>query len=95
MENRGKVKDKRLKAGSGLRIISERFEQFEHHYSKQELDMSKRFLVTGGEGFLGSHLCEAPLERGDEVLCLDNFFTGIKDNVKHLLENYHFELYPP
>jgi UDP-glucuronate decarboxylase len=54
--------------------------------------MSKRILITGGAGFIGSHLCEALLERGDEVLCLDNFFTGSKDNIKHLLDNYRFEL---
>ena len=52
----------------------------------------KRVLVTGGAGFLGSHLCERLLARGDEVLCADNFFTGTKDNVAHLLPNPHFEL---
>ena len=45
----------------------------------------KRILVTGGAGFLGSHLCDRLVERGDDVLCLDNFFTGAKDNVAHLL----------
>jgi UDP-glucuronate decarboxylase len=54
--------------------------------------MSKRILVTGGAGFVGSHLCEALLEKGHEVLCLDNFFTGSKDNIKHLLHDYRFEL---
>ena len=49
-------------------------------------------LVTGGAGFLGSHLCERLLERGDNVLCLDNFFTGRKENVLHLLSNPRFEL---
>lgn len=53
---------------------------------------SKRILVTGGAGFLGSHLCERMLERGHEVLCVDNFFTGSKDNVAHLLDNHRFEL---
>jgi UDP-glucuronate decarboxylase len=51
----------------------------------------KRVLVTGGAGFLGSHLCERLLERGDEVLCVDNYFTGRKDNISRLLQNPHFE----
>ncbi|AGA35473.1 NAD-dependent epimerase/dehydratase [Thioalkalivibrio nitratireducens DSM 14787] len=54
--------------------------------------LRKRALVTGGAGFLGSHLCERLLERGDDVLCVDNFFTGTKDNIVHLLNNPHFEL---
>ncbi|MCC6694674.1 MAG: SDR family oxidoreductase [Candidatus Hydrogenedentes bacterium] len=49
-------------------------------------------LVTGGAGFIGSHLCERLLERGEQVLCLDNFFTGRKANIEHLLPNPHFEL---
>ena len=49
-------------------------------------------LVTGGAGFLGSHLCERLLKEGDEVLCVDNFFTGRRSNVEHLLENPRFEL---
>jgi UDP-glucuronate decarboxylase len=48
-------------------------------------------LVTGGAGFLGSHLCERLLEMGNEVLCVDNYFTGRKDNIKHLLGNPRFE----
>ena len=52
---------------------------------------SRRALVTGGAGFLGSHLCERLLERGYEVLCVDNYFTGRKTNVAHLLENRNFE----
>lgn len=55
-------------------------------------NLRKRILVTGGAGFLGSHLCERLLQEGHEVLCLDNFFTGTKDNVVHLLGNPHFEL---
>lgn len=51
-----------------------------------------KILVTGGAGFLGSHLCEELLKKGHEVLCVDNFFTGSKDNVKHLLPNPKFEL---
>jgi len=54
--------------------------------------MSKRILVTGGAGFIGSHLCERLLEKGNEVVCLDNFFTGSKDNIKHLFSDYRFEL---
>lgn len=54
--------------------------------------MSHVNLVTGGAGFLGSHLCEALLARGEEVLCLDNLFTGRKENIAHLLGNANFEL---
>jgi len=53
--------------------------------------MNKRILVTGGAGFIGSHLCEELLKRGHEVICVDNFFTGTKDNIKHLLDNPYFE----
>ena len=49
--------------------------------------VSKRILVTGGAGFLGSHLCDRLLEQGHEVLCVDNFFTGRRDNVAHLLDD--------
>lgn len=52
----------------------------------------KQVLVTGGAGFLGSHLCERLLNEGCDVLCVDNFFTGSKDNILHLLENPHFEV---
>lgn len=52
----------------------------------------KRVLVTGGAGFLGSHLCERLLKEGSDVLCLDNFYSGTKDNVAHLMGNPHFEL---
>jgi UDP-glucuronate decarboxylase len=51
-----------------------------------------RILVTGGAGFLGSHLCERLLKGEHEVICLDNYFTGCKDNIRHLLDNHHFEL---
>lgn len=51
-----------------------------------------RILITGGAGFIGSHICERLLERGDDVLCLDNFFTGEKRNVAHLLDHPSFEL---
>lgn len=52
----------------------------------------KRILVTGGAGFIGSHLCEYLLEQGNEVIALDNFFTGSKRNIMHLMENPFFEL---
>ncbi len=52
----------------------------------------KKILVTGGAGFLGSHLCERLLTEGNEVICLDNYFTGSKRNVLHLLNNPYFEL---
>jgi len=52
----------------------------------------KRILITGGAGFLGSHLCERLLNEGNEVLCLDNFFTGTKENIIHLMDNHRFEL---
>ena len=51
----------------------------------------KRVLVTGGAGFLGSHLCERLLRAGNDVLCVDNYFTGRKDNIAHLLGDPHFE----
>lgn len=54
--------------------------------------MRKRGMVTGGAGFLGSHLCERLIREGCEVLCVDNFYTGRKDNISHLMGNPHFEL---
>ena len=53
---------------------------------------NKRILVTGGAGFLGSHLCDRLLARGDEVLCADNFFTGSRRNIEHLIGHKRFEL---
>ncbi|MEI6149667.1 MAG: UDP-glucuronic acid decarboxylase family protein [bacterium] len=53
---------------------------------------TKRILITGGAGFLGSHLCERLLDQGHEVICLDNFFTGSKENIQPLLSNPFFEL---
>ena len=58
----------------------------------KEYSTRLRTLVTGGAGFLGSHLCERLLAEGHDVICLDNFFTGSKDNVAHLLGSPHFEL---
>ncbi|MCU4165030.1 UDP-glucuronic acid decarboxylase family protein [Carboxylicivirga caseinilyticus] len=54
--------------------------------------MKKRVLITGGAGFIGSHLCERLLSEGNEVICMDNYFTGAKDNIVHLLDNHYFEL---
>jgi UDP-glucuronate decarboxylase len=51
-----------------------------------------RILITGGAGFIGSHLCERLLAEGNEVICLDNFFTGRKENIFHLMDNHRFEL---
>jgi UDP-glucuronate decarboxylase len=61
--------------------------QEQRNYNK-----SKHILVTGGAGFLGSHLCERLLNDGHEVICLDNFFTGTKDNIAHLMDNKLFEV---
>jgi len=52
----------------------------------------KKILVTGGAGFIGSHLCERLLNEGNEVICVDNFFTGSKENIVHLMDNKYFEL---
>ena len=57
-----------------------------------QVPRNKSILVTGGAGFIGSHLCEKLLEVGNDVICLDNFFTGTKENIRHLLQNPHFEL---
>ena len=51
----------------------------------------KRVLVTGGAGFLGSHLCNRLIDQGEDVICLDNLFTGRKDNIRHLLGHPNFE----
>jgi UDP-glucuronate decarboxylase len=54
--------------------------------------MTKRILITGGAGFLGSHLCERLLNEENEIICLDNFYTGCKDNISHLSGNFRFEV---
>jgi len=54
--------------------------------------MKKRILVSGGAGFIGSHLCEKLLNQGNEVICVDNFFSGSKQNIAHLLDNSYFEI---
>ncbi|MGE4553610.1 MAG: NAD-dependent epimerase/dehydratase family protein, partial [Desulfovibrionaceae bacterium] len=60
--------------------------------NEKERRVKKRILVTGGGGFLGSHLCERLLDGGDEVICADNFYTGCKQNIVHLLGNTNFEV---
>ena len=52
----------------------------------------KRILVTGGAGFIGSHLCDRLIKEGNDVICLDNYFTGTKRNVEHLISHPYFEL---
>ena len=54
--------------------------------------MMKRILVTGGAGFIGSHLCERLVNEGNDVICLDNFYTGSKENVWHLIGRPNFEI---
>lgn len=66
--------------------------QYLHRRNKMKSQSRKQILVTGGSGFLGSHLCERLLQDGNDVICVDNFFTGAKDNILHLLDNPHFEL---
>ncbi len=57
-----------------------------------QIPVHKSILVTGGAGFIGSHLCEKLLQAGNEVICVDNFFTGSKENIRHLQHDPHFEL---
>lgn len=57
----------------------------------RSVSFMKRILVTGGAGFLGSHLCDRLLADGNDVICLDNLFIGSKDNIRHILSNPNFE----
>ncbi|MFK7161407.1 UDP-glucuronic acid decarboxylase family protein [Marinospirillum sp. MEB164] len=57
-----------------------------------ELELPKRIMITGGAGFLGSHLCDRLIQQGHEILCVDNFFTGSKRNIEHLMDHPRFEL---
>lgn len=61
-------------------------------YRYHTYDTPKRILITGGAGFIGSHLCERLINDGHEVICLDNYFTGNKENVSHLMNHHRFEL---
>lgn len=61
-------------------------------YRYHTYDTPKRILITGGAGFIGSHLCERFINDGHEVICLDNYFTGNKENVSHLMNHHRFEL---
>jgi UDP-glucuronate decarboxylase len=56
------------------------------------MSVPKKILITGGAGFIGSHLCERLLNEGNDVLCVDNYFTGVKDNIAHLFDNPRFEI---
>tara|TARA_R110002110_G_scaffold18760_6_gene78588 strand:- start:4331 stop:5281 length:951 start_codon:yes stop_codon:yes gene_type:complete len=56
------------------------------------MSVPRKILITGGAGFIGSHLCERLLNDGNDVLCVDNYFTGVKDNIAHLLDNPRFEI---
>ena len=65
---------------------------FENQAGRLTCSLEKRVLVSGGAGFLGSHLCEQLLARRQQVLCVDNFFTGTRRNIEHLLDHKRFEL---
>src|SRR5690349_16886720 len=69
-------------------------DRFDGRVATQEssVHLEQRIVVTGGAGFLGSHLCERLLSTGAEVVCLDNFFTGARRNIEHLLDHKRFEL---
>ena len=60
--------------------------------NNNNMQAKKRILVTGGAGFLGSHLCERLVESGNYVICVDNFFTGTQDNIRQLVDAPHFEV---
>ena len=73
--------------GAGSRVTAPR-----RHLGNIHAFAIQRILVTGGSGFLGSHLCERLLAEGAEVVCVDNFFTGSRQNIEHLLDHKHFDL---
>lgn len=78
------------------RIIAEEIEKIilvkiENKRRENDKMNRNRVLVTGGAGFIGSHLCEKLLEKGNDVVCMDNLFTGQKDNIRHLMDNPYFE----
>ncbi len=79
------MKSQAVAAGADPQIVA----MLEYEQMKRD---RKRVLVTGGAGFLGSHLCERLLREGADVLCVDNFYTGTKDNILHLLGDPHFEV---
>ena len=60
--------------------------------SERAISVPKKILITGGAGFIGSHLCERLLSDGNDVVCVDNYFTGVKDNIAHLMDNPRFEV---
>src|ERR1051326_3758144 len=85
-------------AGSRVTLRSKRLSALLGHGTNRtrtvinEGETQMRILVTGGAGFIGSHLCERLLDEEHEVICLDNFFTGRRQNVQHLFDNRNFEL---
>jgi UDP-glucuronate decarboxylase len=73
-------------------IASARFSVSPNSLFVDPMSVPKKILITGGAGFIGSHLCERLLSDGNDVLCVDNYFTGVKDNVAHLMDNPRFEV---
>ena len=73
-------------------IASARFSVSPNSLFVDSMSVPKKILITGGAGFIGSHLCERLLSDGNDVLCVDNYFTGVKDNIVQLLDNSRFEV---